>query len=246
MKFGVLLLIFAASFVVTQSSMILAHPELATAVTIDLVLTVPLAYLFFIRKTKISKFTVAPLFIFGIFFASFILPADNQNLLAWIKLFALPFVELGTFGYIGFIIYKSGKTFQSLSQKNSDVMESLREVLVKEVPSALAANALAFEIAVFYYAFIGWKAKRGENTFTYHKKNGAVALLTIIIFLVFIETTILHVLLADWNNTIAWILTILSGYFLFQITAHGKAFLQRPIEIINEKFLFGAVCAVTL
>ncbi|MBA3692196.1 MAG: hypothetical protein H0X15_10995 [Acidobacteria bacterium] len=235
LKFGILLLIVAVSFIITRSSMILTHPELATAITIDLILTLPLAYLFFIKKTKISKLTVVPLFVFGTIFASFILPANNQNFLHWIKLFALPVLELGILGYVGFIFYKSRKTYQSLNQKSTDVMEILRETLAKEFPVALAANALTFEIAVFYYAVIGWKAKRGENTFTYHKKNGAVALLSIFVFLIFIETTVLHVLLADWNNTIAWILTIFSVYFLFQIIAHGKAFFQRPIEITDEK-----------
>jgi hypothetical protein len=235
LKVGILLSIVALSFVVARSSMILVHPEFATAITIDLTLTLPLAYLFFIRKTKISKLTAIELFVFGIIFASFILPANNQNFLGWIKLFAFPALELGSLGYVGFIFYKSRKTYQSLNQKSGDFLEILRETLAKEFPIALAANALTFEIAVFYYAVISWKAKRGANTFTYHKKSGIVALLSVVMFIVAVETLVAHILIALRSEIFAWILTIISVYFLFQIFAHLKAVFQRPIELTGDR-----------
>lgn len=169
------------------------------------------------------------------FFAWLILPADNQILFQWIKLFALPVLEVGTLGYVGFIFYKSRKTYQSLNQKSGDVVEILRETLAKEFPIALAANALTFEITVFYYAVIGWKAKRGENSFTYHKKSGIVALLSVVIFIVAVETLVVHILIALWSGIFAWILTIISVYFLFQVFAHLKAVFQRPIEVTGDK-----------
>ncbi len=234
LKVGILLSIVALSFAVARSSIILVHPEFATAITIDLTLTLPLAYLFFIRKTRISRLTVLGLFIFGIIFASFILPADNRNFLGWIKLFAFPVLELGSLSYVGFIFYKSRKTYQSLNQKSGDVLEILRKTLAQEFP-IVAANALTFEIAVFYYAVISWKAKRGENTFTYHKKSGVVPLLSVVIFIVAVETLVAHVLIALRSETFAWILTIISVYFLFQVFAHLKAVLQRPIEVTGDK-----------
>lgn len=235
LKLGILLSIIAVSFALAQSPLILIRPELATAITIDLTLTLPLAYLFFIRKTKISKLTAAGLFIFGTIFASFILPADNRNFLDLIKLFVLPVLELVILGYVGFVFYKSRQTYRSLSRKSGDVVEILRETLAKEFPLALAANVLTCEIAVIYYAFISWKAKRGENTFTYHKKSGIVALLSVVIFIVAVETLVVHILVALWSETFAWILTIISVYFLFQVFAHLKAVFQRPIEVIGDK-----------
>ena len=235
LKVGFLLSIVALSFAIARSSLILIHPEFATAITIDLTLTLPVAYLFFIRKSKISKLTAIGLFAFGVISASFILPAGNQNFLGWIKLFAFPALELGSLGYVGFIFYKSRKTFQSLNQKSGDALEILRETLIKEFPVVSAANALTFEIAVFYYAFISWKAKRGENTFTYHKKSGVIALLSVVIFIVAVETLIAHVLIALWSEIFAWILTVISVYFLFQLFAHLKAVLLRPLEVADDK-----------
>ncbi len=235
LKFGFLLVIIAASFAVAQSSLILNHPEMAIAVTIDLLFTLPLAYLYFIRKTKISRLTALEVFVFGVFFASMILPADNQNFLETVKLFALPILELSVLAYVGLIFYKSRKTYQSSNRKSVDVLERLRETLTKEFKSPLVANVLTFEVAVFYYAFIGWKTKCDENIFSYHKKSGIVALLSVVIFIVAVETFVVHILIALWIETIAWALTILSVYFLFQLFAHLKAVFQRPIEISNGK-----------
>ncbi|MEP6925158.1 MAG: hypothetical protein ABI954_11885 [Pyrinomonadaceae bacterium] len=235
LKASSLLSIIVVSFVIARSSLVISHPQVVIGITLDLTLTLPLAYLFFIRGTKISKLTAVPLFVFGIIFASFVLPADNQHFLNLLKLFALPVLELGVLAYVGFVVHKSRKTFQSLGQKRLDVLENLRETLVKEFPIKSAANALTYEIAGFYYALIGWKARRGANYFTYHEKNGVAAVLLVFGFLAAIETLILHILLAKWNGTLAWILTFLSIYFLFQLVAHGKAVFLRPIEIAEGK-----------
>lgn len=237
LKTAILVSIVAVCFVVARSGSLLAsHPQIVYGVTLDLTVTLPLAYLFFIRKTRISKLTAVPLFIFGVIFASFILPAGNHRLLDLIKFVALPFVELGIFGYAGFVVYKSRKTYKTLDARGADFMENLRETLAKEFPAALA-NAAAFEIAGFYYAFIAWKTSRGERFFSYHKRSGAIAVLIVIGFLAAIEAVVFHILLHEWSRPAAWVLTALSAYFVFQIFAHGKAILIRPTEIAGGKIL---------
>lgn len=235
LKAGILLSIVAISFFIARSSLVIVHPNIAIGITLDLTLTLPLAYLFFIRKTKISKLTAAPFFIFGIIFASLVLPPDNQHSLGLLKLFALPILELSVLAYVGFVVYKSRQAYQSLAQKQTDVLENLRETLIKEFPIKSAANALTYEVAGFYYALVGWRAKRGANFFTYHRENGVAAMLVVFGFLTVAETSVLHILLARWNGIMAWILTVLSLYFLFQLLAHGKAVFLRPIEIANGK-----------
>lgn len=237
LKAGILLSIVAACIAVSRSSLIISHPQFISAVTIDLTLTLPLAYLFFIRKTRVSKLTVVPLFVFGVIAASLILPAENRRLLDLIKFFALPAVEFAGLTYVGFVVYKSRKTFQTLGASRTDFLENLRETLVKEFPVSAAANAAAYELAGFYYALIRWKTRRGANLFTYHKRSGVFAVLPVLIFLTAIETVVLHVILAEWSAPFAWILTALSAYFLFQLVAHGKAIFLRPTEIADGKIL---------
>lgn len=234
-KITFLLLIVTVSVFVAQNTVLINEPLMATAVAFDLIITLPFAYWFFIRKTKISKLTVLEFIIFGIILASFILPENNRTFLEYLKYFALPVMELGFLAYAGFLIYRSRQTFKSLGGNRRDFFENLRETLSKEFPNKFVGKAIAFEIAAAYYAFFKWKAKRGENTFTYHKQNGVTALLIVFGFIVVIETFVLHILVAKWSAIVAWILTISSLYFLFQIYAHGKAVFLRPIEIAGNK-----------
>ncbi|MGI8495782.1 MAG: hypothetical protein ACR2L1_10810, partial [Pyrinomonadaceae bacterium] len=178
--------------------------------------------------------TAIPLFVFGLIFASVILPESNFLLNA-LKITVLPALELVGFGYAFFIIYKARKTYQSLGESDLDTMENLRETFCREFPMKSIGGALAFEISGFYYAFFSWRKKRGALFFTYYKNNGVLALLTVIIFLVTIETLILHFLVAGWSSTTAWILTIFSAYFIFQLFAHGKAIYLRPIKFTSDE-----------
>ena len=240
LKVGILLSIVIGSFLIARSSFILFHPEIALAITFDLTITLPIAYWFFIRKTKISKLSVFGVFTLGIIIASFVLPTDNRQFLNYLKFFALPVFELGILSCAGFIVYKSSKTYKLLKENRADFLENLRKTLLNEFSSEMMVNAVTFEIAAFYYAFIGWKTKRGENFFTYHKKNGATALVLVLAFIIAVETFVVHLLIVQWNAAIAWILTAFSLYFLFQIYAHGKAIFLRPIEITDDKIFINS------
>lgn len=235
LKAGFLLSIVLVSVFIAQNSALINQPVMATAVTFDLIITLPIAYWFFIRKTKIAKQTVTAFVLFGFIAASFILPENNRRFLEILKYYALPLMELGFLAYAGFLIYKARKTYRSLREKGSDFLETLRETLLKEFPNEFLGKAMAFEFAAFYYAFLNWKSKRGENVFTYHKQNGTVALLIVFGFVITVETFVLHILLVKWSVIVAWILTASSLYFLFQIFAHGKAIFLRPVVVAGDK-----------
>lgn len=235
LKAGFLFSIVMVSVFIAQNSAFINQPLMASAIAFDLIITLPFAYWFFVRKTKISKQTIAAVITFGFVLASFILPENNRQFLDYLMYFALPVIELGFLAYAGFFIYKSRKTFQSLNQNRQDFVEKLRQTLTAEFPNEILAKVFTFEIAGFYYAFLAWKAKRSEHSFTYHKQNGVTALLIVLGFIVTAETFVLHFLIAKWSVIAAWILTVSSVYFLFQIYAHGKAIFLRPIEIGGEK-----------
>ena len=111
-------------------------------------------------------------------------------------------------------------------------MENLRLTLAQEFPQPALGRAAAFEISVFYYAFFKWrKTKRDKNSFTYHREKGVLALLSVFVFIILAESVALHFLTANWSVIAAWIMTALSAYFAFQIFAHIKAIILRPINI---------------
>lgn len=234
--FGLILLIIATSICLAFSSLLSIYPELAVGVTYDLALTAPLFYLFFIRKTKIPKTSAVPLFVGGLILASYLIPAENQFHLSIIKSWILPVVEISVLAYIGIKTYKIYTSYKLAKNKNSDILKILNEACESLFGIPVLAKVAAFEFAVIYYAFVSWKKPiQNEFTFSYHKASGKIALYMAIIFILSIETLVLHILVARWNVILAWILTVTSVYLLIQIFAHSKAVYQRPIEIIGEK-----------
>ncbi len=74
-----------------------------------------------------------------------------------------------------------------------------------------------------------------ENEFSYHKDSGTLSLLIAIIFIVAIETVVLHLLLVKWSSLSAWIFTFLSIYSGIQFFGFLKSMLKRPISIENDR-----------
>ena len=102
-----LVALILALIVFTQSAPFKSQvSQFAILVTIDFLLTIPLLYLVVIRKTRIPKTTVIPIFALGILLASILIPQDHQQVLNLAKQWLLPLIEVGVLGFIGFKAYK--------------------------------------------------------------------------------------------------------------------------------------------
>lgn len=235
LKVAFLVAILMSSFLIAQTSVLINEPLIASAITFDLIITLPFAYWFFIRKTKISKLTIFILITIGFVITSLILPENNRQLLEFLKYFALPVFEIGVVSYVIFLIYKSQKTFKTLRENKPDFLERFRQMMTAEFSDGLIAKALTFELSGIYYAFFSWKKRNSKYSFTSYKENGFVAIVAVLGFILAIEIFVLHFLMSKWNELIAWILTASSIYLLFQIFAHFKAVLLRSTEVRDDK-----------
>jgi hypothetical protein len=205
--------------------------QLSIAITLDLILTVPLVYFLLIRKKSISKFTITPFFIGGIIVASLILPKDQQGLLSQIKTYLIPVVELIILFAVGNSFRKTYKQYKLEKNESIDFYTAIKIACANALPGP-AARAFATEISMVYYSIINWKTyKLKENEFSYHRKNGTAPLLNILIFVIAIEMFGFHILISNWSIVGAWILTGLSFYSGLQILAISKSLSKRPIRI---------------
>lgn len=222
----------------TQSTLFKSRPsQFSLAVTIDFLLTLPVVYFLFIRKTKIPKTTVVPVFILGIILASIFLPADQQQLLQQIKRWVVPVIEFIVLSFIGYKAYKMMRIIKKGRQASQDFYTQTKKLCTTNFGAAIGPF-LASEISVFYYGFLVWKNRRlNEDSYTYHKKSGSVTLLIALIGIILIETVVLHAVLVKYNLVIAWIVTGLSLYTLLQIFGVLKSIPQRPI-IVDDKILY--------
>lgn len=246
--FGIPIFLFFILAFITKSNFLNTTPKtLSLLVTLDFLFTIPFIYYLLIRKTKVSPKTVLPLILIGVAIATFILPSENQELLDLFKFFALPIIELSV---LILIILKVRKTVNSIKMEGetSDVFNSIKNVTGEMMPSRLA-TLFATELSVFYYTFFSWKKRPlEENEFSVYKDSGALSLLGGLLLAMNIEMVALHVLIANYNSKISWILTLLSAYTIIQVLGIIKSFKKRP-AFIDSNFLqlnYGMLAETTI
>lgn len=208
------------------------------AVTIDLLLTVPVIYFLLIRKKDIPKTTVIPVMIIGFLLGSFFLPKDHQSLLLFFKTWCLPLIEVVILIFVATKLIKAIKAYRILKTDEVADFYSLMCRFASEILPRRVAKPFATEIAVFYYGFLSWrKLQLNNNMFSYHKKSGTDILLAVFIFMIAIETLAVHLLLERWNVYVAWALSGLSIYTMIQAWGFLRSLAKRPILLDKNKLV---------
>lgn len=232
--FGIPLLLILSVIVLANSSVFQVHPkELSIGITFDLVFVIPFVYLLLIRKKEIPKITTVPFFIAGIVIASFIIPKDFQFHLTQVKNSMLPIVETTIFFLVIYKVRQLNKAFKKDRSETLDFYSALKNASAQILPKKIS-GAFATEIAVLYYGFFNWKKRKlSVNEFSYHMRSGTIALLIIFMFLIMVETSVVHLLLQKWSTLAAWVLSILSIYTCLQVFGIMRSMSKRPISIDN-------------
>lgn len=245
---GIPLILFGVLIGLMESSLLQVSDSFAIAITTDLLLTIPLIYFLLIRKTAIPNTTTIPVMVLGLILGSYYLPQEHQQYLSLFKNWILPLLEICVFTFVIFKVNHSIKNYRQIKGTTPDFFSAVKQTCAKIAPQKLSI-LLATEIAVFYYIFFSWKQlKLKSNQFSYHKNSGTPALMIAFLFIIVIETVALHLLLEKWNMLIAWILTILSVYSVFQVLGMAKSLSKRPIEIEKHhiKFRYGIMNEVSI
>ncbi len=233
-NFGIPFGLLAILILLIRAPFLIGNDTLNLAVSIDLLLTVPLVYYLLIRKSKVPKTTTIPVMVAGLLIGSFFLPKESQTYLNLFKNWALPVMELSVLIFVLTKARKANNSYQALKHTKTDFYDRLKAVCREILPNKLVLP-FATEIAVFYYGFIKWKKREiNQHEFTHHQKSGTPSLLGAFILVLAIETFALHALLAPWNLLVAWVLTGLSTYTSVQVLGFAKALTQRPISIENN------------
>lgn len=229
---GVVAAVLLFCIIFSQTKIFAANSAVySTAVTFDLLLTAPLVCFLLIRKTNIPAITIVPVIVLGLITGTYILPPDEQNHLQLFKKWGLPVLELTVFLFIIMKVRKAVRQYKFNKGTSADFYSILKKTCNEILPKGLAILA-ATEIAVIYYGLITWrKITPEDNEFSYHKKSGIIAILGAIVFIVLIETMVIHFLVFQWNNALAWILTSISIYTITQLFGILKSLPRRYIII---------------
>ena len=230
------LTVISISYFVVNSSAFSSNPGLLSmASTIDLVILIPIIYFLCIRKRKIPKITVVPVFVLSFLLAGQIIPNNQQQTLQYIQ-YAIPLLELGVISYMIYLVINLSRAVGSQKYGLRDFPEMIYRVILKKSENSILAHVGASESSLFYYTFAGWKTPKalGENEFSYYKTSGQQSVFVLILFLLPVETVALHWWLASFSEVLAWVLTGLSVYSVFFIIGDRNSMRHRPMVIGHE------------
>ncbi|MCH2233153.1 MAG: hypothetical protein MK078_02785 [Crocinitomicaceae bacterium] len=213
--------------------------DIALGVTLDLTLTLPLLYFLAIRKTRVPKITLIPVFVFGLVLAKFLLPNDHHSIADFIQAFVLPMVEFVVVSFIGYKVYTIRKAFKAAQERKIDFYEAFLGAAVEVTKNKKLSHFLTTEIAAIGYAFFIWKKPaRAENEFTIYKDSANLAIFGAVILAIVAEGFAIHFWIERYSPVAAWILSIASAYFLIQILGHIKAIKRRYVSIEEDKIIY--------
>ncbi len=235
---GLPLALIAFTVLLTYSKAFQLQPNsLTTAITLDLLITIPFVYFLLIRKKDIPKFTVFTMFIVGLITASLILPTSQRSLLDWVMTYILPIVETTVLITLIYKVVKINKAYKTQKLDNPDFFNTITQAATEILPGRVG-KLLATEVSVIHYALLNWKKRPLKiNEYTYHKKSGIIMILSFLLALLLVETLVLHVVVEKWNVTVAWVLTFLSLYTMIQFIGIMRSMNKRPIFLDKDNGL---------
>ncbi len=234
-------IILISSVIIVQSNQFQEYAELLSlAITLDLVIVFPFFYWLAIRKSSIPIISILPVFVFSIIVAGLILPAANQNYLAYLEYSLLP-IELFLVGYLVFKVRQIRKAYSNTKTEDLGFPETLKLSLENSFGKTKANEFFQTEVSLFYYAFGAWNVKPEippkATAFTIYKKSAYGTVIAVFVFVMLLETIILHIVLAKWSLVLAWILTSLSIYGIFFLFGDFNAIRSRPVLVTNQKLI---------
>ncbi|MDH5680934.1 MAG: hypothetical protein OEZ36_05085 [Spirochaetota bacterium] len=206
---------------------------LLNALSYDLSIIFPLVYLIFIWSGRIPKLSVIPVFFVMTIIAGYLIPKDSQTHLNHISGWVLLLVELVLISFVILKSVKARRSYRQLKSADNDFYTNINTILKDSFPAFLV-KILSLEFSVIYYSFFRWRRPPHRESHFSQATSGAISVLWVALFLILIETVVIHILLHKWAPTAAWIATALSLYGLIQILAIIKSFYLRPSRLSSD------------
>lgn len=222
--------VYATLFVLASSQLFERAPELGSfGITFDLLVTVPAAFwLMVARPRKLPWLALVPCVILSGWAGVLVLPPEHRQFLHAARYLIAP-AELWLVGY-GAV--RAWRMLRGGAHPSRDVPDAIRAALGEIVRYPAVAEAVAAEVALFWYALLSWGARPrvapGEAAFTQHRKSGIGGIVGALAFACVIEAVGVHLLVAEWNGTVAWALTGLSAYSVVWLVGLGRSVVLRP------------------
>ena len=235
--FGVAVLL--ATLAVVQAIEAGTRPRLlADALTLDLILTVPLAYWFLaVRGAGWPRLSVLPVFVLCVVTTRIVPGLETGRLLPRIEWIAIPAELL----LLTILARRAVAMSRALRRSaGGDALESLRRAAFEMVRAERAAEVIAYEAAVLWYAVAGGGSRETDlhaEAFGVRRRSGYAPVLAALLLALTVEATALHLLVRHWSGAAAWVLTILTVYAVVWLIGDFRALGRRPILLTDDELV---------
>lgn len=238
------LALFAFAVLLTTLAVVQAiqagtHPRLlADALTLDLIVTVPLVYWFLaVRRAGWPRLSVVPVFVLSVAGTRLVPGLEAGRLLHGLEWVAIP-AELLLLTIVARRAFAMSRALR-VSQ-GGDALESLRRAAIELVEIERAAEIIAYEAAVLWYAVVGGGrhgTPPGAFVFGVRRRSGYGPVLVGLFFALIAEAIAVHLLVRRWSVVAAWILTILTAYAALWLIGDFRALGRRTILVTGDALI---------
>ncbi len=218
-----------------RSDVFAQHSNLLTAgILFDLLISAPILYWFFWRRTQVSPVSFAAVALVGLGFAAIMLEATNAFAVpVRVLFFGLAFACLVFFFRFAIVAFRKHYYGDSGYDRKARIESAIRSIL----GSHALAEMIATEMTTWAYLLASNKgealaridAPASAQSFSYHQKNGVTALLLAFCMVVMVEIVGVHVVLSFWSEVAAWLATASSIYLVVFVVAHIRSMKARPV-----------------
>lgn len=218
---------------------------LIAAVFFDFVIVVPLLYYWLVARGRTPRRSIRsalPFMAIGGLAAWAVLPASLGKSILLAEALLLPIeavfviVELR----LAIAVYRKVRT---LAAEGIAFPHALKEALG---PGRLAAY-IRHDILVLYYLFGSWRTKRvsahpankesealSESHFTYHRETSLFIMAGLLTKLLVLEGVVIHLLVRQWSELAAWVLTLGSVWLIALMWADCRRSILEPTRLTTD------------
>jgi hypothetical protein len=201
------------------------HLRVSAGASLDFILTITAIYYWLlVRPGFRSRWSAGVVALVGVLHATYLYPGAT-----FLRGTAAGMLDLAL---VGFVAVQVRRRIGDGQTDDEDPVDAIRSVTSRVLPTPFVRNLFAGEFAILYYALFSWRAEphvpNGAKVFTLHKRTGRADLFFGLAIASVMEALPVHLVIARWNATDAWIVTGLTLYGAIWLFGLARSFDLRP------------------
>ena len=142
--------------------------------------------------------------------AHLLLPTNGEGYLRVVEMALAP-LEVLVIVFLMIKVRQIREAYRDARTPSADFQTTVEEVLERVIDHPRTVRILATELSLIHYGLFAWR-NRPEYTndgevFTYHRNSGYGLIAGVFLFLIAVETPVLHLFVSSRFPILAWVIT---------------------------------------